>query len=43
MACDRTRSVPTLLADGALRQPRRFFADTRRETGRGAVEGQLRA
>ena len=27
MACDRTRSLPTLLADRALRQPRRFFAE----------------
>ena len=27
MACDRSRTLPALLADGALRQPRRFFAE----------------
>ena len=27
MACDRTDTLPTLLADGALRQPRRFLAE----------------
>ena len=27
MACDRVSTLPTLLADGALRQPRRFLAE----------------
>ena len=27
MTCDRSRTVPMHLADGALRQPRRFFAE----------------